>query len=400
MDLFDKFANLKRAYRGITAVSSDPFGVCMEAVLSPTEAVIDGRRCVLAGSNNYLGLTFHSLAMDKACQAIRDEGTGTTGSRVANGTYASHRRLEHDLAEFFGRRSAILYTTGYQANLGFISGIAGPDDYILIDSDCHASIYDGCKLGAATVIRFRHNDAADLERRLRRLGEGSNKLVIIEGIYSMYGDRAPLAEIVEVKKAHGAYLLVDEAHSLGVLGENGRGLAEEAGLEGDVDFVIGTFSKSVATIGGFCVSDHPDFDLVRLVCRSYLFTASLPPSVIASARVALREVRDNRDLRRQLWTNTDVLYDGLTALGYRLGPQKTPVIGVRLSSVEEAIYVWRSLLDRGVYVNLALPPATPEGTFLLRCSVCAAHTEQQLEHVLRGFATIGEELGTKAVASS
>ena len=400
MDLFDKFARLKEVYHGVTAVSSDPFNVCMEAVTSPTEAVIDGRRCVLAGSNNYLGLTFHPDAMEKACEAIHEQGVGTTGSRVANGTYLGHRRLEEELADFFGRRAAILYTTGYQANLGFISAMAGPDDTILIDSDCHASIYDGCKLGSATVIRFKHNDAADLDRRLRRLGAGSNKLVIIEGIYSMHGDRAPLADIIRVKKAHDAYLLVDEAHSLGVLGAHGRGLAEEAGLEADVDFIIGTFSKSIATIGGFCLSDHPDLDLVRLACRSYLFTASLPPSVVASARATLAEIRRNPEQIQRLWRNTDVLYDGLIELGYRLGPEKTPVIGVSLGSAEEAIYVWRSLLERGVYVNLALPPATPEGKFLLRCSVCAAHTREQLEQVLDAFAGIREEMTTRAAASS
>ncbi len=382
--LFDKFSSVARAHKAITQTGRDPFAVRIDRVFSPTEAEIGGRRCILLGSNNYLGLTFDQDAISAACEALSDYGTGTTGSRVANGSYAPHQDLEHALADYYGMRSAVLFTTGYQANLGFISAITGKDDILLIDSDCHASIYDGCKLSDATVIRFRHNDADDLARRLRRLPSETNKLVVIEGIYSMLGDRAPLAEIVEAAKAGGAYVLVDEAHSLGVLGETGRGLGEETGLQDQIDFVTGTFSKSVGTIGGFCLSNHPELESIRLAARSYLFTASLPPSVVASARVTLDRISDPR-LRRNLWHNAERLYHGLKELGFEVGPEMTPIIGVRLTDAEKALAVWYALLENGVYVNLALPPATPQGACLLRCSVCAAHTDNQIDAILAAF---------------
>lgn len=401
-DLFDKFQPIRQAHdHMVNSAGGDPLGVRVERVLSPTEAEVGGRRCVLLGSNNYLGLTFDPEAIAAAGEALRTSGTGTTGSRVANGSYAGHQDLERQLAAFFRRDHAVLFTTGYQANVGFLSAIAGKDDVILIDSDSHASIYDGCKLGDATVLRFRHNDPGDLERRLRRLPAGSNKLVVIEGIYSMLGDRAPLVDLAAAAKAHDAYVLVDEAHSLGVLGEDGRGLAAAAGVEDQVDFVIGTFSKSVGTIGGFCVSDHRELEAVRLAARAYLFTASLPPSVVASAGATLARIRRDPGLRQRLWRNTDIVYDGLAALGYRLGPDKTPVIGVLMPDMETGLAVWQALLEGGVYVNLALPPATPQGTCLLRCSVCAAHTEAQLDTVLDAFAAArphldGGNAGTRA----
>jgi 8-amino-7-oxononanoate synthase len=385
-DLFDKFRSMQTRYAAmVEAAGADPLSMRVERILSPTEAEVEGRRCVLLGSNNYLGLTFDENALAAAQDAVRHNGTGTTGSRVANGSYSGHHALERQLADFYGVSRAILFTTGYQANVGFISAIAGKGDTILIDADCHASIYDGCKLGDATVMRFRHNDAADLERRLKRLGGGGSVMVIVEGIYSMLGDCAPLPEIAEVTKRHGAYLLVDEAHSLGVVGETGRGLAQMQDVEDQVDFFIGTFSKSVGTIGGFCASNHPELDVVRFAARAYLFTASLPPSIVASASETLKRIAGEPALRENVWRNTHVVYDGLKEMGYQVGPQKTPVIGVRMPSVEAGIGVWRTLLENGVYVNLALPPATPQGVCLLRCSVCAAHTEEQLERALAAF---------------
>ncbi|RPJ76091.1 MAG: aminotransferase class I/II-fold pyridoxal phosphate-dependent enzyme, partial [Desulfobacteraceae bacterium] len=246
MSLFDKFQPIAAARQALADSGVASINVVMERVLSPTEALINGRRTILAGTNNYLGLTFHPECVEAACRALREEGTGTTGSRAANGNYDGHVALERELADFFGVRSVIVFSTGYVANLGMISTLTGPGDVLLIDADSHASIYDGCRLSGAEVIRFRHNDPADLDKRLRRLGErAARTIVIVEGIYSMFGDRAPLAEIAAVKRRHGAYLLVDEAHSLGVLGDHGRGRAEEAGVEADVDFIIGTFSKSL-----------------------------------------------------------------------------------------------------------------------------------------------------------
>jgi len=399
-DLFDKFRTMESRYAAmVEAAGADPLSMRVERIHSPTEAEVEGRRCILLGSNNYLGLTFDPNALDAARAAVRDNGTGTTGSRVANGSYAGHQALERQLAEFYGLDRAILFTTGYQANVGFISAIAGKGDTVLIDADCHASIYDGCKLGDATVMRFKHNDAADLARRLRRLDDAGRALVIVEGVYSMLGDCAPLTEIAEVTTRHGAYLLVDEAHSLGVVGETGRGLAQAEGVEDKVDFTIGTFSKSVGTIGGFCVSNHPELDMIRFAARAYLFTASLPPAVVASASETLKRIAAEPELRERVWANTHTVYDGLADMGFQVGPEKTPVIGVRMPGVEAGIAVWRTLLESGVYVNLALPPATPRGVCLLRCSVCAAHTDAQLEHVLGAFRRAADVMASYANAA-
>lgn len=385
-DLLQKFRDLKEIHNNVLAIAGrDPLGVPFDKMISPTQAVIDGKECVLLGSNNYLGLTFHEPAIAAAKNALDDMGTGTTGSRMANGSYCGHTALERKLADFYGMKYGMLYTTGYQANVGFISAIAGKDDYILIDADSHASIYDGCKLGDATVVRFRHNNADDLARRLRKLPEGSNKLVIVEGIYSMLGDTCPVEEIAKVTKEAGAYLMVDEAHSLGVLGKNGRGLIEERGIEDQVDFVLGTFSKSVGTIGGFCVSNHPEVEVMRFAARSYMFTASTPPSIVASASETLDYIREHPELRDRLWENTDILYDNLVRLGYKVGPEKNPVIGVAGETLEEGIGIWNTLYDNGVYVNMALPPAIPGGKCLLRCSVSAAHTPEQMDIVVRAF---------------
>jgi 8-amino-7-oxononanoate synthase len=247
---------------------------------------------------------------------------------------------------------------------------------------------------AATVIRFKHNDAADLDKRLARLAntEG-DKIIVVEGIYSMLGDQAPLADIVAVKKKHGAYIILDEAHSMGVLGEHGRGLAEAVGVEEDIDFIVGTFSKSLGAIGGYCVSDHPDFNILRVACRPYMFTASLPPSIVASVTASLKEMEAHPELRTRLWANVNTLYDGLKRRGFQLGPQKGPVVAVHLPSPELAVHLWHALLQAGVYVNLALPPATPNGTALLRCSVCAAHTKAQLDSVVAKLTDVALKAG-------
>jgi 8-amino-7-oxononanoate synthase len=297
--------------------------------------------------------------------------------------------LENDLADFFGVQSVIVFSTGYVANLGMISTLAGAGDTIMIDADCHASIYDGCKLSAADVIRFRHNDPADLDKRLRRLGDrAANTLVIVEGLYSMMGDRAPLAEIAAIKKRYGAYLLVDEAHSLGVLGENGRGLAEEAGVEQDVDFIVGTFSKSLGAIGGYCASNHEELEIIRYATRPYVFTASPSPSIIASTRKALATLRARPELRRRLWDNAKRLYDHLKALGQSVGPELSPIIAIRFETKEEAVAKWCQLLDQGIYVNLVLPPATPDGGALLRCSMSADHRTEQVDSIMEAFSRL------------
>jgi len=388
--IFKKFESLA-ATRAILAEDTDPFDVVIERILSATEAMINGRRTMLAGTNNYLGLTFEPSCIDAACEAIREQGTGTTGSRMANGTYSEHVALERDLAEFFNCPTSIVFSTGYQANIGVLSTLSGHGDVILLDADCHASIYDGARLGGSEIIRFRHNDPADLEKRLKRLGDKAKAaLIIIEGIYSMLGDQAPLKEIVNVKRQYGAYLIVDEAHSLGVLGQHGRGLAEALQVEDDVDFIVGTFSKSLGSIGGFCVSKWPQFEVMRYAVRSYIFTASSSPSVIASTRAALRVLGDKgQELQARLWRNAQRLYDGLKAAGFTIGPEVSPVVAVILDeSTEKALAMWDGLLKRGIYVNLVMPPATPSRNCLLRCSLSAAHSEDQIDAIIHAFAAM------------
>ena len=400
MGLFDRHAGLLDAYRDVRTTGADPFQIRMERVLSPTEAIINGKKCLLVGTNNYFGLTFDPSCMEAAIEAIRAEGTGTTGSRIANGSYSEHVALEQEIAEFYGKKHCMVFTTGYQANLGVISTLVGPEDFLLIDADSHASIYDACKQTRAEVVRFKHNDPASLDARLRRLkdrDEGDkpgNRLVVLEGIYSMLGDSAPLKEFIAVCKKHGAYVLIDEAHSLGALGENGRGLCESAGVLDDCHFIVGTFSKTLGAIGGYCVSNDPDFDILRVTTRAYMFTASPPPSIVASVRQALKVVRaQGTQLRKQLWDNVHTLYDGLVAQGFKLGPEYGPVVGVHLPDRMTAIGFWRAMLDAGIYVNVAVPPATPNGVSLLRCSLCAVHTKEQLDHMIEVMTGIGRQMG-------
>ncbi|MHB8527995.1 MAG: serine palmitoyltransferase [Caulobacteraceae bacterium] len=393
MTILAKHNATKHAYDALCEHGADPL-VRFDSVLSPTEGMLNGRRTILLGTNNYLGLTFDEDCIREAVDATRSQGTGTTGSRVANGTYRGHAKLETALAEFYGREHAMVFSTGYQANLGVLSTLVGRGDHLMLDADSHASIYDGARLGASEVIRFRHNSADDLYKRLRRLtGVPGDRLIVVEGIYSMLGDTSPLKEIAAVKRETGAYLLVDEAHSMGVLGEKGRGLAEAAGVEADVDFIVGTFSKSLGSVGGFCVSDSPDFDVMRIVCRPYMFTASLPPGIVASTLKALEKVRSEPALRVSLMRNAKRLYDGLGALGFETGPEANPIVAVAMPNQEVAATFWKMLLESGLYLNLAVPPATPSHVRLLRSSVSAAHTEGQIDTALDIFAHVGRQLG-------
>ncbi|MEN8108872.1 MAG: pyridoxal phosphate-dependent aminotransferase family protein [Pseudomonadota bacterium] len=397
MSLFDKFQPIIDIRAELEQLGVMPFGAVTEKILSTTEAIVNGHKVILAGTNNYLGLTFEPECVEAAVQAVREQGTGTTGSRMANGTFAEHVKLEQELAAFFDRRYAIVFSTGYAATMGMGSTLAGPDDVIVLDADSHASIYDGVRLGGADIIRFRHNDADDLARRLRRLGDRTeNTLIIVEGIYSMLGDQAPLAEIAAVKREYGGLLLVDEAHSLGMLGEHGRGVAEAAGVEDDVDFVVGTFSKSLGTIGGYCVSNHPQLEAVRFAIRAYIFTASPSPSVIASTRAALRLMQERPELRVRLWDNAQRLYDGLKKLGFQLSPQVSPVVAITIEDRDQAIAWWNQLLEHGAYVNLVMPPASPTVHSLLRCSVSAAHSPAQIDAIIAAFATLQESAAPTA----
>lgn len=394
MSILSKFEHLAQTYDRLGPADSNPLKVTFDRILSSTEGVVNGRPTILFGTNNYLGMTFDEGCIEASVNAARSFGTGTTGSRVANGSYSGHRDLELALADFYGRKHGMVFSTGYQANLSMLSTLAGHGDHLILDSDSHASIYDGARLGHAEVIRFRHNDADDLYKRLRRLKDHpGSKLIVVEGIYSMLGDSAPLAEIAQVKREMGAYLLVDEAHSMGVLGATGRGLSESAGVEADVDFIVGTFSKSLGSVGGFCVADIDGFEVLRVACRPYMFTASLPPAVIASTQEALRRLIQDGGLRLRLRDNAERLYEGLRALGFHVGPQASPIVSVTVDDNETAVRFWNLLLQGGLYVNLALPPATPTNKPLLRASISAAHTPRQIDTALALFADIGRRLG-------
>ena len=395
-DLFDKFAPLIAEREALLGSGvRDPFAIVMEKVLSPTEAVIEGQRTILLGTYNYMGMKFDQDVIAAGKRALDEFGAGTTGSRVLNGTYQSHRECEDALREFYGMDHAMVFSTGYQANLGMISTLAGRGEYVILDADSHASIYDGCALGNAEIVRFRHNSVEDLDKRLSRLPKEPGKLVVLEGVYSMLGDIAPLKEMVAVAKKHGAMVLVDEAHGMGFFGENGRGVFEEAGVEKDVDFVVGTFSKSVGTVGGFCVSNNPRFDVLRLVCRPYVFTASLPPSVVATAAASIRKLMDSADKRAHLWKNSRRLHQGLRDLGFTLGTEtaQSAIIAVMLPDMDTTVRMWQALLELGLYVNMARPPATPAGTYLLRCSLCAEHSDEQVGQILEIFANAGRAVG-------
>lgn len=395
-DLLSKFDPLIEQRRALLSTGlTDPFGLVMEKVLSPTVAICNGRETILLGTYNYMGMTFDEDVIAAGKQAFDDFGAGTTGSRVLNGTFDPHRDVEAALREFYDMDHAMVFSTGYQANLGVISTIAGKGDYIILDIDSHASIYDGCKMGDAEIVAFRHNDVEALEKRLKRLPPEAGKLVILEGVYSMLGDVAPLKEMIRVSKEAGAMILVDEAHSMGFIGENGRGVAEEQGVLDDVDFVIGTFSKSVGTVGGFCVSNHPKFEILRLVCRPYVFTAALPPSVMASSAVSIRKLMHNSNKRAHLWENSKTLHKGLRDLGFQLGTEtpQSAIIAVIMPDLERGAMMWEALLKNGLYVNLARPPATPAGMTLLRCSLCAEHTSDQVADILSRFERAGKAVG-------
>jgi len=359
----------------------------IDRVLGPCEVVVQGRPTLMFGSNNYLGLTLHPDVIAAARGAVVEYGTGTTGSRTANGTLAIHEQLERQLATWFRKRNAIIFSTGYQANLSLVGGLCGPGDVILIDSDSHASIYDATRQTAAQVIGFRHNSPESLRKKLERLpGAESNRLVVVEGLYSIRGDVAPLRDIVSVCRAHHAYLLVDEAHSLGTYGATGLGCAEDQGVLDEVDFIVGTFSKSLAGIGGVCVSNHPELRALHFLARAYVFTASGSPSNIASVAAAVDVVRAHPELRDQLWANVRRLRRGLQELGYAIGSTESPIVPILTGDEERTIALWQYLLNEGLYVNLIVPPGCPRDECVLRASCSAAHSPEHLTRAMEIFA--------------
>jgi 8-amino-7-oxononanoate synthase len=394
MDLLDKLRTVEKRIARVPDGSPKPGLTVIDRVLGPCEVVVRGRPTLMFGSNNYLGLTLHPDVGEAARRAVVEYGTGTTGSRTANGTLALHEALERQFCDWFGKRHALIFSTGYQANLSLIGGLCGPGDVVLIDSDSHASIYDATRQTASQVIGFRHNSPESLRRKLERLpAEGRNRLVVVEGLYSIRGDAAPLRDIVTVCRAHDAYLLVDEAHSLGTYGPTGLGCAEDQGVLDEVDFVVGTFSKSLAGIGGVCVSDHAELRALHYLARAYVFTASGSPSNIASVSAAVSVVRSHPELREQLWANVRRLRQGLRELGYAIGATESPIIPILTGDEARTVALWQRLLEEGVYVNLIVPPGCPVDECVLRASCSAAQTPEHLTRALDIFGRVAADLG-------
>jgi 8-amino-7-oxononanoate synthase len=400
-DLLDKLRALAARRVEVDADAPFPGDTTIDEVINASEVVIRGRRTLMLGSNNYLGLTFHPEVRAAARDAIDRWGAGTTGSRVANGTLAIHIALERELATHFGKRRAVIFTTGYQANLSVVAGLCRTGDVAIIDADSHASIYDAARLSGATTIAFRHNSPDDLARKLARLPSGRrDRLVVVEGVYSVRGDAAPLKEISAICREHGAYLMVDEAHAFGAYGARGLGLAESEGVLDAVDFVVGTFSKALGNVGGFCVSDQPELDSLRYLARSYIFTASGSPATIASVRAALRVIANDPSLRERLWANTRRLRARLEAGGCPVEPVESPIVSIPVGDELAAVALWQRLLDAGVYVNVMLPPACPHGACLLRASCSAAYTAEQIDRAANLIVGVVREAGIKRGAGA
>lgn len=377
-------ARARRIKRVVPSHLRDAFATVIDEMSTPVTAIIDGKRKILFGVNSYLGLNFHPACQKAASDVIPDFGTGSTASRVAGGTSRLHVSLEQEIAQFYGRRQGIIYSTGFMANLGVISALVRPGDAIFLDAHCHASIIDAARLSGAAFHFFKHNDEIDLLSLFRRIPiAGPRVLVVTEGLFSVSGDIAALDKILPVAKEHGAVTLVDEAHSLGIYGENGRGVAEHCGVSDLADVIVGTFSKSAGVIGGFSVTDRDEFRDIWLLARAYLYTASLPSSVVAAARQSLLVMRRESVWRDRLWENVELLRKGMARAGVEIsgcGP-----IG-RISIPMHAVgQIWRALLDRGIYVNLLIPPATPDGKAALRVSVSAAHSASDIDELIEAM---------------
>ena len=392
MGLLDKLESIAARVAAI-GDGAVPFDTVIDEICGPTEVIIDGRRTLMCGSNNYFGLSFHPDVIAASQSAVARDGSGTTGSRAANGTLAAHRELERSFAEAFDLPHAMIFSTGYQANLAMISGLCGASDAVIVDMESHASIYDGARLSGAQLFQFRHNTPADLARKLERQATPANCLVVVEGLYSISGDTSPLAEIADICRQAGAWLMVDEAHSFGVYGARGLGWAEEQGVLDRVDFIVGTFSKALAGIGGFCVSRHAALKHLHFAARPYVFTASGSPATIAGAATALRLLRQDTALKARLWDNVRRVRAGLTAAGFTIGAAESPIVPVVVGAPERAIAMWQALLAEGVYTNIVLPPACRADQCLLRTSYSAAHSPAEIDRAVDAFTRVGLALG-------
>uniref|UniRef100_UPI004029224F aminotransferase class I/II-fold pyridoxal phosphate-dependent enzyme n=1 Tax=Candidatus Scatomorpha intestinigallinarum TaxID=2840923 RepID=UPI004029224F len=380
MDLFAKCAAYTTA-RECREKGIYPYFHALES-RQDTEVIMEGRRRIMLGSNNYLGLTAAPEVVAAAEAALAEYGTGCSGSRFLNGTLRLHLELERELAEFVHMDGAVTFSTGFQSNLGIISALVGRGDYVVCDRENHASIYDGCRLSFGKMLRYRHADMDDLEAKLRAVPESAGCLIVTDGVFSMGGDIAKLPEICELAARYGARVMVDDAHGLGVIGEGGRGTASHFGLEGKVDVIMGTFSKSLASLGGYMAASELVCDYVRHNSRPFIFSASIPPSACAAALAALRLLRERPELPLRLLSLASYARAGLKARGLRIIESETPIIPIYTYEMENTLTSAKRLYDAGVYVNPVLPPAAAPGECLLRVSCMATHTEALLDEAM------------------
>jgi len=380
MDIFEKFSRDTRAKEYLDAGVYLYFHELQSR--QDVEVIMEGKRRIMLGSNNYLGLTTAPDVLEAAMKALEQYGTGCSGSRFLNGTLELHLELERELAEFIGKPGVLTFSTGFQTNLGIISAVAGHGDYIICDRENHASIYDGCKLSYAKMLRYRHNDMADLERCLQHVPENAGSLIVTDGVFSMGGDIANLPDIVTLARKYGARVMVDDAHGLGVIGKGGRGTASYFGLDDEVDIIMGTFSKSLASLGGFMAASEETAWYVRHNSRPFMFSASIPPSNAAAALAALRHLRAHPELVDRLAEIAAYTRSGLTARGLTVRPSETPIVPIYTYEPERTLHLAKALYDAGVYVNSVLPPATAPNECLLRVSCMASMTEPLLDEAM------------------
>ena len=389
-DLFDKCYRFTKA-KELMAAELYPYFRVIESAQDP-EVIMDGKKMIMVGSNNYLGLTNHPAVKEAALAAVRKYGSGCAGSRFLNGTLDIHVALEDKLARFIRKEAALVFSTGFQVNLGVISALAGKDDAIIIDKMDHASIIDGCRLSYAEVRKFRHNDMADLERILTECKD-RRKMIVVDGVFSMEGDIINLPDVVDLAKKYNARIMVDDAHGIGVLGKTGRGTAEHFGLENEVDLIMGTYSKSLASIGGFISGEEKVVHYIKHFARALIFSASPPPASIAAVGAALDIIENEPERIQRLWTNTWKMHDGFKSMGFEIGPSQTPIIPILVGEDMKAFAMVRMLQEEGVFANVAVSPAVASGKSIIRTSYMATHTDEQLDKVLHAFEKVGKALG-------
>lgn len=387
--LLDKFRRFTR-HEEVKAEGFYPYFHPISASHHATEVTIEGRRMVMIGSNNYLGLTHHPKVQEASHRAIQDFGTGCSGSRFLNGTLDLHVELERRLAAYFRKEAALTFSTGFQTNLGVLSVLAGKNDMVFCDRENHASIFDGTRLSFATIKKYRHNDMEDLERMLAAAPSGAGKVVVTDGVFSMLGDLVDLPRLVEVARKYDAAVVVDDAHGVGVIGEGGRGTASHFGL--DVDLITGTFSKSFASLGGFVVGDRHVIDYIKHFARALIFSAAIPPSNAAAALAALDIMETEPEHRERLLSNVRYMREGFSRLGFDTTGYVSAIIPLRIGDDQATFMAWRSLFENGVFTNAVVPPAVPNGQSLLRTSYMATHTSEQLDRCLEVFEKVGRSL--------